>query len=132
MLIVCPSCAASYDVPDDRLVPGRAVRCSSCEASWTPRPLLAGPVTVPAPMVVVPVPVPALVPVPPPSTPQVSRVILPGKGRPRDATAVMLGWVLTGLIVGGALWSGIARRDSIMQAWPPSERLYSVLGLYRP
>lgn len=35
MIIVCPSCATSYDVEDDRFSPnGRSVRCAACDCSW--------------------------------------------------------------------------------------------------
>ncbi|MDZ7629108.1 MAG: zinc-ribbon domain-containing protein [Parvularculaceae bacterium] len=35
MIITCPSCAARYDVDDDRFSPdGRSVRCAECAESW--------------------------------------------------------------------------------------------------
>ncbi len=133
MRIVCPSCAATYDVPDERLVPGRAVRCAGCGAGWTPRLLQAA------------MPVPVLMPVPeepepailteaadesaPPDPHPVSLPVSPA-GR-RLSRAVAAGWVATVLIVGGAAWAGVTRRDSVMQAWPPTERIYAALGLHR-
>lgn len=36
MRIVCPSCAATYDVPDAALAPGRPVRCTRCGTEWAP------------------------------------------------------------------------------------------------
>ena len=36
--IVCPSCAAAYDVPETALAPGRAVRCGRCGTQWAPMP----------------------------------------------------------------------------------------------
>ncbi len=38
MRIVCPSCAATYDVPVPQLAPGRSVRCARCSTDWTPVP----------------------------------------------------------------------------------------------
>ncbi len=36
--IVCPSCAATYDVPEAALAPGRPVRCARCGTEWAPLP----------------------------------------------------------------------------------------------
>jgi len=36
MRIVCPSCAAVFDVPKMRLTPGQEVRCARCGTDWTP------------------------------------------------------------------------------------------------
>jgi len=36
MHIVCPTCAAAYDVPDALLTPRRVVRCVKCAREWTP------------------------------------------------------------------------------------------------
>lgn len=50
MLLTCPKCAATYDVPDNAIGPnGRKIRCRACETSWhePPRPL---PVTPPPPL----------------------------------------------------------------------------------
>ena len=131
MRIVCPSCAAAYDVPDDRLVPGRAVRCAGCGAGWTPRPLQAA---VPVPVPVEEEPEPAILPEaadePSPPDPHPVSLSVPPAGR-RLSGSVAAGWVATVLIVGGVAWAGVTRRDSVMQAWPPTERLYSALGLYR-
>ena len=38
MRIVCPSCAATYDVPEAALAPGRPVRCARCGTEWAPLP----------------------------------------------------------------------------------------------
>ena len=41
MRIVCPACAAAYEVPEARLRPGLVVRCARCGADWaqpTPEP----------------------------------------------------------------------------------------------
>ena len=128
MRIVCPSCAATYEVPDVRLVPGRAVRCSACAAGWTPRPLQTGSRAVPADDLPEPLPEPepevarsSIVPPVPAAVPSAS---------PWIARVVAAGWVATVLILGGAAWAGIARRDSVMQAWPPTERLYAAIGLH--
>jgi len=40
-----------------------------------------------------------------------------------------LAWLLTLLILAAALASAYQARDRIMQAWPPSTRAYTALGL---
>ena len=36
MKIVCPSCAATYEVPDSVVASKRAVRCARCGGDWVP------------------------------------------------------------------------------------------------
>ncbi len=36
MRIDCPTCSAAYDVPPERVPPGRTVKCARCGESWTP------------------------------------------------------------------------------------------------
>ena len=43
--------------------------------------------------------------------------------------AVLAGWVVSIAAVIGLCWAAVAWRYDIMHAWPPSERLYSTLGL---
>ncbi len=39
MLIVCPSCASSYKIPDEKLgANGRTVRCKRCATTWFAKP----------------------------------------------------------------------------------------------
>lgn len=47
---------------------------------------------------------------------------------PPDRFAVA-GWVMTVLVLGLAAYAGYAFRAEIMAAWPPSQRLYALLGL---
>lgn len=161
MRIVCPSCAAAYEVPVERLGPGRAVQCSACKAGWTPRPLLtgtarvsdadgtpnvvtdaiadvrpdatpdAGPGAVPPPMALSIAP-PAIDPdTKPVPHPTVAARPASDLAYPRIAPVVLAGWLATVLIIGGALWMGFARRDGVMEAWPPSERVYKAFGYRR-
>ncbi len=41
MRIICPTCDAAYELPPDRVRPGRSVRCARCSAQWTPVPAVA-------------------------------------------------------------------------------------------
>lgn len=38
MLLVCPSCASSYNIPVEKLGKGRTVRCKHCQACWYAAP----------------------------------------------------------------------------------------------
>jgi len=68
MQINCPTCAASYDVPDGAIGPsGRKVRCRACGTSWHEAP--------PAPAAVAPpgaMPAAAALPVEQPAVPEVA------------------------------------------------------------
>lgn len=143
MRIVCPSCAAAYEVPDTRVLPGQSVRCARCGTNWTP---VAEPLTVPKPFG------PLLPPIDagssPTGSPPIAKSASPSPAAqifsPPDAyaatldrpgislaasSAVLIGWILSVAIIIGFCWAAIAWRDDIMHAWPPSERLYSTLGL---
>jgi hypothetical protein len=41
----------------------------------------------------------------------------------------VIGWIATAAILGSACWGAYAYREAVMQAWPPSERVYLALGL---
>ncbi len=131
MRIVCPSCEAAYDVPEDRLAPGRAVRCARCGKDWLP----AGAAPEPAPPPPPPPPPPPAPP-PPPSAPipilGPPERLLPPEPLPTPRSpnrALAAAWVLTAVAVLGMLVGAVVFRADLMRAFPPSERLYRVLGL---
>ena len=130
MRIECPSCTAAYDLPEQHLVAGRAVRCARCGASWTPVPtqppgpgLAATPIVAP--------PRPPRVKVVAPSSPALA-------GSPADVRGhderrlVLVGWVLSIAVLLLIGWAAVTWRDGIMRAWPPSERAYAAFGLVGP
>ena len=41
MRLTCPDCAVVYEVPTDRLRPGRRIRCARCGTTWAPELTLA-------------------------------------------------------------------------------------------
>ena len=132
MRIVCPSCTAAYEVPEARLLPGQSVRCARCGTNWTP---VAGPQ--PAAVPAAPQP-PAAAPLPPPPTSSGAQIFsasspFAGMDRPgarfASGPAVLAGWVVSIAAVIGLCWAAVTWRYDIMHAWPPSERLYSTLGL---
>lgn len=145
MRIVCPSCAAAYEVPDARVVPGQPVRCARCGTNWSPvaetQPALKpfGPLLPPIDAGSLPAaPLAALTPAPAPAPAETrmfssSDSYAPTLDRPgrslAGGPAVLAGWVLSVAIVIGLCWAAVVWRGDVMHAWPPSERLYSALGL---
>jgi predicted Zn finger-like uncharacterized protein len=130
MRIACPSCAATYEVPDSRLRPGKLVRCAQCGSEWlpvrAPDEIAASPEQDEAPASAgefeVTAPVPgftamdrlAAAPVPPPSH---SRLIG--------------AWVLTFVVLACAVAATVGWRDAVIRAWPPSARVLAAEGQTR-
>ncbi len=54
---------------------------------------------------------------------------LPEPPRRTPAAVVATLWVLSLALLGGLGWGFVSYRQPIMQAWPPSARLYAALGL---
>lgn len=132
MRIVCPSCAAAYDVPDERLHPGQAVRCARCGNDWCPTGAM-----VVAPPPPEPEPEPQPEPEPPPDLPiPPIPFVTPPPDDPPVASAlvpmVAAGWVLSFMALAGLTWAMVAWRVEVMRAWPPSERLFALVGLVAP
>ena len=55
--------------------------------------------------------------------------VAPPARRRRAPPAVWLGWVASVAVWGMVIWAGYAYRAQVMDAWPPSQRLYAALGL---
>jgi hypothetical protein len=79
------------------------------------------PMPEPAPEPMPPPPMPS----PPPPTPLVSRERL----QPTNRLALILGWVGSFVVIAGLIVAALVWRDPVMQAWPPSIRVYAALGL---
>lgn len=131
MRITCPACSTAYDVPDERIAPGRPVRCARCGNGWTP--VLATPA--PAVEDARTPDAPADAPVPIPAAPQRSAPPVPERPFPPIAPVVQRRWLPAAAwaatlailaVLGWALYMG---RREVVRAWPPSERLYAALGL---
>lgn len=144
MRATCPSCEATYEVPDRLIGAGRRLRCTTCGHEWTllptaaeapaaPEPPAAGPRTEARPAA----PPPPAAPAPraelPPAhqmlrrPPQVIDPPLPpvddNTGRRRGEAALRAAWIGSVLLVAlalGALWTF---RYEIATAWPPAARL---------
>lgn len=131
MRIVCPSCDAIYDVPLDRLAPGRGVRCAKCGTVWQPVPTPDPdpPLLQPEPPALAAAPLPELefpqTTPPPPEPPH------PTPAPRRSPPALLAAWLVSVAILFAAGSASIAYRTPIMHAWPPSIRAYAALGLMK-
>ena len=138
MRITCPTCEATYDVPEKLLRPDREVRCARCGGRWLPTP--AEPGMPPPPAATEPSDVDEIAAPPAPDGDRPSSfdiftrtagLLDPGGDEPpaRAGMAVWGGWVASLLVLAGLGWAGLTYRAQVMQAWPPTERVYALFGL---
>jgi len=126
MRLVCPHCAAAYEVPPSKLGGRRRLRCARCGRDWVAPVEAAGAAEAldarsrNAPQAAEP------------------RVAPPGPAvaaKPRPASrgrlALRLCWAASLVILAVGAWEAVAWRSAVMRAWPPSQRLYIALGLAR-
>ena len=131
MRIACPTCDATYEVPDALIGSGRLLRCAKCGHDWMVRPAADDSAPAAAP----PVPPPPEGPPPfrPPSRQaQPIHPPLPNPAEQRRARAAAMllwaAWIGSGVLL-AALGAGAwAYRGPIVEAWPPAARLYLLLG----
>jgi len=150
MIVTCPACATRYVVDPAALgSQGRMVRCARCSDSWFQAPPPPDPAAPPAPAPTLP-PEPVVTPPPAadgspavPTEPMPSfignrdrfdRSKLPAlrKPPPPRMTSVQLGWAALAGFVLLFLGGLILFHAAIAAAWPPSERLYNLIGLSSP
>jgi predicted Zn finger-like uncharacterized protein len=142
MRAICPSCEATYEIPDRLIGTGRRLRCTNCAHEWTLLPAVAeAPEPPPAARAEAPraaasaPPAPLSQPPPPPSAhpmlrrpPQLIDPPLPpvaddSAGFQPGGAALRAAWIGSVLAVAvalGALWTF---RYEIAAAWPPAARL---------
>lgn len=126
MRITCPSCAAHYEVPAARLRPGKLVRCVRCGADWLPEP--------DAPDSDAPADHDDQEPQPEyplaASLPRVTAMDrLAASPAPQLPSTRLIGaWILTFVVLAGALFAAVGWRQSVVRAWPPSSRILGVGG----
>jgi len=131
MQIICPACAASYEVPMTLLKPGKAVRCARCAREWVPSPVVPEVVMGAQPQAAPAAATAAA------SAPELASEVMrplrrPPMARPlpaRPNVALRAAWVASVVVVLLLGWGAYAERTMIMQIWPPSVRLYAALGL---
>ena len=137
MQIVCPSCAAAYEVPDGMLAAPRTVRCARCGREWWPAPATLDEASRIEPADTMPG-TPSLVE-PTPKRPAAGVAApLPTSGSlaspawlwSRDPVFLArIGWAGSLLLLLFLAWAAYAWRGAIIHVWPPSERLYLALGI---
>ena len=111
MQIACPACDARYQIPDERLAPGKRVKCARCGQSW-------------APIDAIPEPEP---PPPPPEPLPVAQPLTPAAPPPEPARRLLIaGWAATIIVLLCGVFAAHHFRVRIEHAWPPSERLYNL------
>jgi predicted Zn finger-like uncharacterized protein len=116
MRIACPTCAATYDVSASRLLPGKKIRCARCGGEWLySRPAerleLAEP---PGPEALPPVTaMDRLAASPPPVA---------------SSSKLAAAWMLTLVVLVGAVTATVVWRQAAMRAWPPSALILAPFG----
>ncbi len=148
MIITCPSCSTRYKLDPAQFGPeGRRVRCTKCANVWTQMPADDLPKLV--------VPEPAGEPDTAAGGPDVDPPPLRGGGdagltppparlaaraaaqhRAQEAQAgsrrSRAGWLLLLLVIVSLGVSLVLARETVVRAWPPAERLYTLLGIEGP
>lgn len=148
MIIVCPSCAANYEVPDESIGPaGRTVRCAACGTKWfaeQPPPSAAEPQDVlppasPEPAEPAPTALAPIVDAEAASGAVRSIEAVARRGRqPRTArkkpraalnlpSAADTGWFVV-LASAAALILAVIYRDHVVQVAPSTARLFAAIG----
>jgi predicted Zn finger-like uncharacterized protein len=145
MHIVCPTCSASYEVPDQLMTAGRLVRCARCNGEWTPV-APAEPPELPEPEPLPPTPATEAEVQPPPLAVVESEPAEPlaidavrrsamdrlaaHPASPRPSLALRLAWAGSIVLFILLIALAFAWRGKIITIWPPSARAYSALGLH--
>ena len=135
MRIICPSCTAIYDVVDSMLPPGRATRCTRCGHQWVPtavppdgpeehlpEPDLEDIVTSPPDDPPAPPPAPA-------GPTAIDRLRASATEQSHGSFSLKLAWAASIALLLGCGATLYVQRAALIAAWPPSLRLYAVLGL---
>jgi predicted Zn finger-like uncharacterized protein len=127
MRIICPSCAADYEVPASRLTPHKMVRCARCGGQWVPDHPAENSAS-PEVTAAAPSGLPAET-IPPVSA--MDRLAAPLASR-RPPAGLLVAWVLTFVVLAGGLGATVIWREKIMRAWPPSALFLAPFGHAAP
>lgn len=126
MLVLCPSCATEYQIPE--LQRARKLRCTRCATEWRVSPDTA-PEPEP-PEVETGVPPEPRTPEPPPPEPARVAILARMAARQTESrTDLMLAllWIASFLVILGALLALWHWRLPIARHWPASQRLLGLL-----
>ncbi len=159
MRIRCPSCSATYEVPDALLDPPRTVRCARCANDWTAVAVADDPLPE---MTVAPVEAAEIPPKvaeteirvqeqaqtaakPRPAEPRPTFRDTPLPAIERLAAAANLSpairrrdhlltaaWAASFAVLAALGVAAYTQRDVLMRQWPASQRVYAALGLAPP
>ena len=131
MILTCPACGKRYLVPSSALgSAGRRVRCAACGETWfqdAPPPDAETPVESPFEDPVIDPPPEDIEP-----PPLRAGSNLPALRRRPEKKKFPVGWVLLGLFIVAVIGGGVLARNTIVGLWPPSARLYEMVGLPVP
>jgi predicted Zn finger-like uncharacterized protein len=131
MQIVCPSCSAAYEVPASRLRPGKLVRCARCGKDWLPDPEIedaAVGLDAAEPPVADAV---SEGPAPLPDVTAMDRLAASPASRPWR-TSLIGAWLVTFIVLAGAVAAVVSWRDTVIRVWPPGGRLLAAIGQASP
>ena len=115
MRIICPSCAAEYEVMASHLKPGRLVRCANCGGEWLPVHEVEE--AAPPPAVMEPEPEPFA---PPPVVTAMDRLAQTAPVQSAVSRALIGAWILAFVIMIGAATSVVVWRREVIRTWPAS------------
>jgi predicted Zn finger-like uncharacterized protein len=131
MRIVCPSCAAKYEVPASRMTPQRKVRCVRCGNAWLPSEQPAQAPTDPDPLEFRAEPEVEHEAQPVTALPPVSAMdrLTAMAPRSRASAGLVTAWVMTFVALTAAVGAVALWREPLVRAWPASSR---ILGRIEP
>jgi predicted Zn finger-like uncharacterized protein len=138
MRIRCPSCSATYEVPDALLDTPRTVRCARCAHDWIAEPVAESPE--PEQQVtdeLVPNAIPAAIPKPEPVVAEAPLTALDRLAAPAELSPAIrrrdrwltTAWAASFAALAALGVAGYTERDRLMKEWPASKRVYASLGL---
>jgi predicted Zn finger-like uncharacterized protein len=125
MRIVCPNCAAAYEVPASRMTPQRKVRCAGCGGEWVPMREASEapppPDAAPPPSAHTPDRAPQIEATLPPLT-AMDRLSATAH-RPRVTASLIAAWVMTFMALIAAVTAVVVWREPLVRIWPPGSRI---------
>jgi predicted Zn finger-like uncharacterized protein len=144
MRIACPACPASYEVPDSLIRPGRAVRCARCGGDWVPVAALppVEPIEPAAPDMSPPPAWPrhgphsvpaeadgAAASLEPPARLSAMDRLAAHPAWPQSRLRLRVAWAASIVLLALGAWGAFGWRGQIIDAWPPSARMYALFGV---
>jgi predicted Zn finger-like uncharacterized protein len=134
MRIVCPSCAAEYDVPASRMTPQRKVRCARCGGEWVAVRETDDAPYGPDPVETHPEDEPGYAADAGATLPPVTAMdrLTAAVSRPRPAATLIAAWIMTFIALAAAVGAVIAWRDPIVRIWPPGSRILGQISSVTP